>query len=292
MAVAAAGASMTTLRSVAAGSRLPRHELLALAAHATGLRRERLIADPDRPLDIAEAARLADWIDKRTYGEPLAYLIGTREFYGRSFAVDARVLIPRSETELLVDLALASIDGRRAEPRVRVLELGTGSGAIAVTLAIERRAIDVVATDVSTDALDVARGNAERLRGAVTFVESGWFDALLGFDCFDLVVSNPPYIRAGDPHLERGDLRFEPRCALTDGGDGLGALRRIVTGAARHLRIRGALLLEHGHDQAAAVRELMGAAGYGDVKSSRDLGGIERVTAGTVGSDPDADVLR
>ena len=211
---------------------------------------------------------------RRLAGEPIAYLVGQREFFGLAFAVSEAVLIPRPDTELLVELAL-----ERLPQHGKVLDMGTGSGAIAVALAHTRPDAAVTALDVSEAALAVAQGNAARNGAAVRFLHSDWFGAL-GGEVFDLVVSNPPYIAHGDVHLAQGDLRFEPVDALTDHGDGLSALRTIVAGAPAHLAAQGWLLMEHGYDQAAAVRAQLTAAGYSDVQSWRDLAGIERVSGG------------
>ncbi|HEY0293616.1 MAG TPA: peptide chain release factor N(5)-glutamine methyltransferase [Hansschlegelia sp.] len=256
---------------------LPRNEALILLAHATGLRREQLIAGSRDPLDDAAATMATSLAGRRRNGEPIAYLVGHRDFYGRAFAVDRRVLIPRPETELLVDLAL------EAMPRNgRMLDLGTGSGAIAITMALERPGIDVVATDRSADALAVARGNAARLGAAVRFAAGDWYTALTPADSpFDAICANPPYVAAGDRHLDEGDLRFEPSLALTDGADGLAALRIIVAGAATWLAPGGIAIVEHGHDQAAAVRALFVAASLENVASRRDIAGIERISFGT-----------
>ncbi len=269
-----------------ASSGIPRSEAVTLLAHAAGCSRERVLADSGGAIDDAVLARFNALARARAAGEPMAYLTGHREFFGRSFGVDPRVLIPRPDTELLVERAIAWIQERRAvvgaAPSIHVLELGTGSGAIAVSLALECAALAIVACDLSTPALAVARDNAARLGAAVRFVESDWFEGLDAGATFDLVVSNPPYVAAHDAHLDEGDLRFEPRLALTDGADGLSALRQIIAGSRARLAPGGALMVEHGHDQALAVRALLGAAGCGQVASFRDLAGIERVTVGTV----------
>jgi len=213
-------------------------------------------------------------VARRQNGEPIAYIVGQREFYGLPFEVNDAVLIPRPDTELLVELAL-----ERLPPSGHLLDMGTGSGAIAVALAHARPDAAVSALDVSTAALAVAGRNASANGVHVTFMHSDWYGAL-GNEHFDTIVANPPYIAAGDRHLSEGDLRFEPAGALTDHADGLSALRRIVAGAAAHLQPSGWLLMEHGYDQAAAVRALLSAHGYTDVQSWQDLAGIERVSGG------------
>ncbi len=245
-----------------------------LLCHALGLSRMGLITQSERALTDGEAANLSALIARRLAGEPVAYIIGRREFYGLDFAVDADVLIPRPETELLVELAL-----ERLPPRGRVLDMGTGSGAIAVALAHTRPDAAVTALDVSAAALAVAARNAASNGATVRFLQSDWFAALTD-ESFDLIVSNPPYIASGDRHLSEGDLRFEPAGALTDHADGLSALRRIVGGAPAHLAPGGWLLMEHGYDQSEAVQALMTAAGWQDVQSWHDLAGIARVTGG------------
>jgi release factor glutamine methyltransferase len=248
-----------------------------LLCHATGLSRVQLITRADQGLSEAEAERLAELVRRRLAGEPIAYIVGQREFFGLDFAVSEAVLIPRPDTELIVELAI-----ERLPPRGRLLDMGTGSGAIAVSVAHSRRDAAVTALDVSEAALDVARGNAANNQAAVRFLRSDWFDALDAGETFELIASNPPYIAAGDIHLSEGDLRFEPAGALTDHADGLSALRIIIDGAVNHLAPGGWLLLEHGYDQAAAVRALLDAGGYLDVQSWRDLGGIERVSGGRI----------
>ncbi len=245
-----------------------------LLCHALGISRVALITQSERVLTDAEAATLASLVARRTDGEPIAYIVGKREFFGLDFAVNSAVLIPRPDTELLVELAL-----ERLPPQGRALDMGTGSGAIAVSIAHTRRDATVTALDVSAAALEVARANAAANGAAVRFVQSDWFSAL-GTEVFDLIASNPPYIASGDSHLARGDLRFEPLDALTDRADGLSALRTLAQGAAAHLAPHGWLLMEHGYDQAEQVRQLLQQNGYTDVQSWRDLAGIERASGG------------
>jgi release factor glutamine methyltransferase len=250
-----------------------------LLCHATGLTRVQLITQGDRPLAPDEAQRLDALVARRLRGEPIAYIVGKREFFGLDFQVGPAVLIPRPDTELIVELALE----RLPQGPSRLLDMGTGSGAIAVAVAHTRPDADVTALDVSLDALAVARENAAANGASVRFLESSWFDALAPGETFDVIASNPPYIAAGDAHLAQGDLRFEPVGALTDHADGLCALRIIVAGGPRHLVPGGWLLLEHGYDQAAAVRALLVDAGFADVQSWQDLAGIERVSGGRFG---------
>jgi release factor glutamine methyltransferase len=222
-----------------------------LLAHVLGQNRAWLAAHRDEPLPRAQADAFLALAKRRRDGEPVAHLTGMREFWGLLLAVTPDVLIPRPETESVVELALAKIPADRA---TRVLDLGTGSGAIALALAHERPQAHVVAVDHSAAALDVARGNARRLGLAnVTCIASDWY-ADVGAERFEVIVANPPYIEAGDPHLREGDLRFEPAMALTPGGDGLGALRAIIAGASAHLHAGGWLFVEHGYDQRQRVR--------------------------------------
>ena len=246
-----------------------------LLCHATGLTRVQLITQAERALDDEEAARLNALVRRRLDGEPIAYIVGRREFFGLAFQVSEAVLIPRPDTELIVELAL-----ERLPQQGRLLDMGTGSGAIAVALAHTRPDAVVTALDVSEAALQVAQANAANNGARVRFLQSDWYAALAPDEGFDLIASNPPYIAAGDAHLAQGDLRFEPASALTDHADGLSALRTIIAGAAAHLQPGAWLLLEHGYDQAAAVRALLLAQGYAEVQSWRDLGGIERVSGG------------
>jgi release factor glutamine methyltransferase len=252
-----------------------RIEVQILLQTVLQVNRAYLLTHPEQQLDTEQRARYATLFERRSSGEPLAYLLGEREFYGLTFRVTPATLIPRADTELLVELAL-----QRIPQRGRVLDLGTGSGAIALSIAHARPDIEVTAVDASPEALDVARENARRLNiGNVRLLQSDWFAALAG-ERFDLIVSNPPYIAEGDAHLAQGDLRFEPRTALASGADGLDDIRRIVADAKEHLDAGGWLLFEHGYDQAGRVRELLATAGYAGVFSARDLAGIERVSGG------------
>ncbi len=244
-----------------------------LLCHALGLTRVGLITQSERALSADEAQRFAALVQRRLDGEPIAYIVGQREFFGLPFEVSGAVLIPRPDTELLVELTL-----ERLPPSGRVLDMGTGSGAVAVALAHTRRDADVTALDVSPEALAVARRNAAANGARVAFLQSDWYAALDGLPPFDVIASNPPYIASGDRHLSEGDLRYEPVGALTDHADGLSALRVIVAGAGARLKPQGWLLMEHGYDQSAAVRELLTEQGYTDVQSWTDLAGIERVT--------------
>lgn len=249
-------------------------EARILLSHALQLSRVQLITQSERVLTAQECAAVASLFDRRRQGEPIAYILGEREFFGLALYTTSDVLIPRPETELLVELALD-----RMPDNSRVLDMGTGSGAIAITIAHTSPDATVTALDASDAALAVARRNAERHQVTVRLLRSDWYTAL-GSEQFDMIVSNPPYIVAGDPHLSQGDLRFEPVDALTDHGDGLGAIRAIVEGTPSHLVSGGWLLLEHGYDQAAQVRELLIRQGFRDVQSWQDLAGIERVTGG------------
>ncbi len=252
-----------------------RSEATLLLAHILGRSRAWLFAWPEFEPDAAQRELFRKLVDARSLGEPIAYLIGHREFWSLDLEVTPDVLIPRPETERLVELALE----RMAKDReCRVADLGTGSGALALALARERPGAHIVATDVSAAALAVARANAQRLGIAnVSFAQGDWC-AALGTARFDLIVSNPPYIAAGDHHLQEGDLRHEPASALASGVDGLNAIRQICAQAPVHLVAHGWLLLEHGWDQAGQVRGLLESAGFDAVHNARDGAGHERVT--------------
>lgn len=238
-----------------------------------------LLAHDDAPLTPPQRQRFASLCERRARGEPVAYLLGTKDFHGVTLHVDPRVLVPRPDTETLVDWALDLL--RAGPPRVAVLDLGTGSGAIALAIAHAHPAAQVCATDISAAALAVARANGERLGLGVEWLHGDWW-APLGERRFDLVLSNPPYVAADDPYLAA--LAHEPRGALTPGGDGLGALRAISAQAGTHLRARGWLLLEHGYDQAGAVQEMLRDAGFGAIETRSDLAGRPRCTGGCWGT--------
>ena len=278
-----------------------RIEVQTLLQHVMNVSRAYLTAYPERSLDDYEQARYEELLQRRLAGEPVAYILGKREFFGLMFKVTPATLIPRPETELLVDLALQRIPfpptgltplatfsppagegGRQTGGRseFRVLDLGTGSGAIALSIAHARPVVDFVAVDASSEALVVARENAQSLgTNNVIFMQSNWYTAI-GAQSFELIVSNPPYVAAGDPHLQQGDLRFEPSSALASGADGLADIRNIVAGAHAHLQPGGWLMLEHGYDQAAQVCELLRQTGFSEIFSACDLAGIERVSGG------------
>jgi len=276
---------MDTLSVVLAQARATVDALDArvLAQYVLGRDAAYLIAHGEEKLSPDEVQRLRQLVAQRAAGMPVAYLVGEREFYGRPFRCAPGILIPRPETELLVDVALQSAAG---EPG-RVLDLGTGSGCIAITLGAECAGSRVVGTDISAEALGIAAENARLNRVTnVEFRVSDWY-AALGASRFDLIVSNPPYIASVDPHLLQGDLRHEPRTALVGGADGLVHIRAVVAGAARHLVADGWLWLEHGYDQGAACRALLCAAGFVAVDTHRDLAGLARVTGGRWPAVPD-----
>lgn len=276
MATAATGAGGSTIAACEASSPLDRLETRILLMHALGLSRIQLITQSDRVLSQEQVDHLQSLIRRRVEGEPIAYITGEREFFGLPFRVSPDVLIPRADTELLVELAL-----QYAPAHGSLLDLGTGSGAIAIAIAHHRPDLQVTALDVSPAALKIAEQNAQRILSPARLhlLQSDWYQALPDRR-FDTIVSNPPYIVRDDRHLSEGDLRFEPVNALTDHADGLSAYRRIIGGAAAHLKPGGRLLLEHGYDQADAVRSLLAGHRFEQVQSWRDLAGIERVSGG------------
>lgn len=262
-----------------ARQRIDRLDARLLVERVAACTHAELMAHPERLLSAAQAGNLAALVARRARGEPLAYLLGSAGFYGLEFAVTPDVLIPRPETERLVELALERL---RAVPSPRIADLGTGSGILAITLARHCPQATVTAVDLSPVALDVARANAARHGVNVRFCHGDWY-LPLGDARFDLIVANPPYVAEGDPHLQGDGLPFEPRMALTDGspgGNGLACLRAIIDDAGGHLTPGGWLLLEHGYDQATAVRGMLHAQGLVELASWRDLGDIERVSGG------------
>lgn len=260
---------------------LPRAEARVLLEHAGGHSREWLIAHGDELAPDTVRACFTELVDARCIGEPLAYLLGWREFHGHRFIVSPQVLIPRPETEMLVDRVVAA-----APPNGTVIDLGTGSGCIAISIAIARPDLTVTALDVSAAALAIAEKNARALcpqtfqRKRLQLLQSDWWSAVDAAQRFDMVVANPPYIVAGDRHLREGDLRHEPIDALTDHGDGLQAIKSIIETASAHIQAGGLLLIEHGYDQAKAVRQLASRAGLSQVFTLRDAAGLDRVTLG------------
>jgi len=266
-----------SVRQALAQSGLVPVDAKALLAHVLDRNRAWLAAHAEDAMTPVQAEAFFALCRRRVNGEPVAYLTGTREFWGLELAVTPDVLIPRPETETLVEFALAKLPRDRP---VRVLDMGTGSGAIALAIAHDRPNATVLATDSSAAALAVAQGNAQRLLLTnVQFAVADWYGGLPP-EHWDLIASNPPYVGADDAYLQEGDLRFEPTAALSSGPDGLAALRVIVDGARDRLLPGGWLVVEHGHDQSEVVRDLFRAAGFSEVSANRDLAGIPRIVAG------------
>ncbi len=264
-------------RQLAQISDTPRLEAEILLAAALDQPRSVLFTWPERQPEPKPAACFAAWLQRRLAGEPVAYLLGRREFWSLELEVTPDTLIPRPETELLVELALKQLPADRP---VAVADLGTGSGAIALALAVERPLARIIATDCSATALKVARRNAQRLAmGNVEFRQGDWLQPLVG-ERFDLIASNPPYIAVPDPHWRQGELRFEPSTALVAGVDGLDALRIIIAQTPVYLKPKGWLFLEHGHDQGEIVLFLLREKGFVAVSDHQDIVGISRVCAG------------
>lgn len=267
---------------LAATAQLAAHESARLDAEillAEALEQPRsyLRAWPERTLTQAQALKFAELLARRAAGEPIAHILGRREFWSLDLDITLETLIPRPETELLVELALARIP---ADADWSIADLGTGSGAIALAVAKERPRCRIAASDISAGALAVAERNARGLGlSNVRFHPGAWYQPFADTR-FDLILSNPPYIRTDDPHLRQGDVRFDPRSALVSGHDGLNDLRKIISGAAEHLQSGGWLLVEHGYDQGQAVMDLFTQAGFDAVETTRDLGGQPRVTQG------------
>lgn len=246
-----------------------------LLAHALQQTRTWLHTWPEKTVNAQQQQRYASLLKRRLQGEPVAHILGEQEFWSLKLQVTPATLIPRPDTERLVELVLDRIP---ADAAWSIADLGTGSGAIALALATERPNCRIIATDQSREALDIARRNAERLGlGNVQFVQSDWLAGLAPRPQFELIVSNPPYVCEADPHLARGDVRFEPRAALAAGEDGLDAIREIARQAWFHLTTGGWLLLEHGYDQSTAVQQILTKAGYIEVEDFVDYGGNPRV---------------
>ena len=256
---------------------LPRGEGRALLELASGRSRIWLLAHDTDPLPPEAILAFASLSDRRRNGEPTAYIAGRREFMGHEFLVSPDVLIPRPDTELLVQTAIAAIEAGGVK---RLADLGSGSGAIGISIALARPDVEVTLTDASVPALRLAQANAARLGVRAQCRPGHWYDALEADARYDLIVSNPPYIAADDAHLAQGDLRFEPRGALTDEADGMRHLYEVVGGAPRRLNANGQLWVEHGWDQARAVRDALARAGFSGIASLRDLAGIERISGG------------
>lgn len=272
---AVAGLLRNAAASLDGDSRRAESELLL--ARAVDRPRSGVYAHPDALVEEQQARHFLAMVEQRRRGEPVALILGVRDFWSLELTVTPDTLIPRPETELLVELALRHIP---AGSPARVLDLGTGTGAVALALASERPMAEITAIDLHSRTLSVARANAARLQlGRVRFLLGNWFSAVRD-ERYDVIVGNPPYIAEQDPHLLEGDLRFEPRAALASGIDGLDAIRDIARDAPRHLRANGWLLLEHGFEQGAAVRALFESAGFTDVATGVDLAGLDRVTSG------------
>ena len=267
--------SHQTIARALESARLAPIDARALLAHILGVGDAYLIAHSRLPLNEAQSELFAALAARRRAGEPVAYLVGEREFFSLDFRVTPAVLIPRPETEAVVEFALERI---APDGTPRVLDLGSGSGCIAICIARHRPQARVIAVEYSAAAIAVARGNARR-HGVTNleFVASDWFGALAG-QCFDLIVANPPYIADSDPHLAQGDLRFEPKTALVAGVDGLACIRLIIAAAPHYLYRGGWLAFEHGYDQAARCREMLKQAEFSAAFSRADLAGVERVS--------------
>jgi release factor glutamine methyltransferase len=267
---------------------VPRSEVRLLLSHVLARNSAWLAAHDDHELTQSQERDVRTAVARRAAGEPIAYIVGYREFYGRKFKCTPAALIPRPETELLIDLIRASTQAS-ARPQsvevsrnanLRILDVGTGTGCIAITLALELSSAHITACDLSRDALALARENARALNAPNTeFIESDWFSAIDANNKFDIIVSNPPYIAPNDPHLFQGDLRFEPWLALRDRVDGLESYRELLHGAKKHLREGGMLIVEHGYDQGESVPALFREAGFADVEMILDLADQPRITA-------------
>jgi release factor glutamine methyltransferase len=270
--------ALSGAHKVLGGQTAGRIEAEILLGKVLDVGRAWLYANPEAELSADQQSSFQSLVQRREAGEPVAYLTGNREFWSLNLKVTPDVLIPRPETELLVETALARIP---LDAHWRVADLGTGSGAIALAIASERPLCEVHATDISKEALDVARDNEKQfVAGRIRFHQGSWLEALTGK--FKVIVSNPPYIAASDPHLLLGDCRFEPAGALASGSDGLSAILEIVAGARKYLEDGGMLAFEHGFDQGGPVRALLKKFGYQSIETRKDLENRDRVTSGTL----------
>lgn len=252
-------------------------EINLLFQHVLGVNRAWLITHENDELSVSQQATVEALLKRRLAGEPIAYILGFREFYGLPLKTTPATLIPRPDTETLVEAVLDKIPQSES---LKVLDLGTGTGAIALAIAQNRPNAQVTAVDFSAEALSVAQENAQNLGLVrVRLMQSDWFSSLKG-EKFDVIVSNPPYIAENDTHLKQGDLRFEPITALASGEDGLNDIRRIIQEAPNYLNPHGWLMLEHGYDQAEKVAELLKSSGFSQISHTQDLAGIQRVTLG------------
>lgn len=266
-----------TIKQWLTKSPLARNESRILLQHITQKSAVELITQDDENLPEKQLIALNQLVARRISGEPIAYLIGVREFYGRCFHVSPAVLIPRPETEHLIDLALSQLPQNSV-----VLDLGTGSGIIAITLKCERPDLNVLAGDISAEALNIAKQNAKRHQANIEFAQGSWYEVMNTFglpEKIDLIVANPPYIEQNDPHLQQGDLRFEPQNALTDFSDGLSAYRALIAGAPTYLKTGAYLMMEHGYNQASAVQQLFQAAScWQNIQTEKDWADLDRIT--------------
>lgn len=254
-----------------------------LLSHTLNKNSAWLIAHSDSTLTSEQTLAFQTYLRRRSAGEPVAYIVGQRAFWEHQFEVNANVLIPRSESEMLVELAIQIAGSQTPTLQTQTIaDLGTGSGAIAISLAHELPKSKVIAVDVLPEALAVARRNAKKIGVAnVRFIESNWFSKLGGQD-FNIIVANPPYVALGDPHLVQGDLRFEPSGALCAGPNGIDDIQKIINQATEHLQPNGNLMIEHGFEQGSEVRKLLSNAGFNNIVTHRDIAGLERVSCGSL----------